>query len=94
MIKFIALSVLLMAFFSCNQTKQQFLSADQREWLREEAKHQLSGCQITAHDGTILYTPDGEGNYAALWTRDFGYMVENAIELMPPKHVKSALLYL
>jgi hypothetical protein len=49
---------------------------------------------VRASDGTWLYTPDGKGNYRALWTRDFAYMVENAGELMPPGEVEAALRYL
>jgi hypothetical protein len=64
------------------------------EWLKAEAVRQLSGCKITAHDRTILYTPDGEGNYEALWTRDFSYMVENVFDLIPTDQILAAIKYL
>ena len=91
--------VILVFFFvfslCCQRTDQNtFLSQDKVSWLKQEAARQLQGCQRTGHDGTILYTPDGEGNYAALWTRDFYYMVGNAFELMPQDHIKKAILYL
>jgi hypothetical protein len=41
-----------------------------------------------------MYTPDGKGNYAALWTRDFAYMVENAGDLMPLDHIEACIRYL
>lgn len=38
-----------------------------------------------------MFTPDGKGNYRALWTRDFAYMVENAGDLMDAAEVEAAL---
>lgn len=69
------------------------IEADLR-WLTEATRKQLKGCQLKAHDGTVLYTPDGKGNYAALWTRDFAYMVENAGDLMPTEHIEACIRYL
>lgn len=63
-------------------------------WLTAKTRELLAGCQVTAADGTVLYTPDGQGNYRALWTRDFAYMVENAGDLLPPEHVEAGLRYL
>lgn len=54
----------------------------------------LKGCIINAFDGTKLYFPDGVGNYPALWTRDFAYMVENAVDLIPSKDVKDGIEYI
>lgn len=54
----------------------------------------LAGCQVAAHDGTQLFTPDGKGNYRALWTRDFAYMVEHAGDLMAPADIEAAIRYL
>ena len=51
-------------------------------YLERATKELLDGCLIKASDGTPLYTPDGQGQYAALWTRDFASMVENAGYLM------------
>jgi hypothetical protein len=34
------------------------------------------------------------GNYRALWTRDFAYMVENAGDLIPLEHIESGIRYL
>jgi hypothetical protein len=45
--------------------------AEKIRYLTETARKLLQGCQVKAQDGTVLYTPDGRGNYAALWTRDF-----------------------
>jgi len=63
-------------------------------WLRERTSRLLAGCQVTATDGTKLFTPDGKGNYRALWTRDFAYMVENAGDLISPRNVEAALRFL
>lgn len=70
------------------------VSAGDIAWLDAEARRQLHGCVITARDGTPLYTPDGQAHYAALWTRDFAYMVENASDLIPRDHIRSGILYL
>lgn len=64
------------------------------EFLTQQARLLLKGCQVPAKDGTSLYTPDGKGNYKALWTRDFTYMVENAGDLMPPDQVEACIKYL
>ena len=63
-------------------------------WLRNKTRQLLVGCRVQANDGTWLYTPDGKGNYRALWTRDFAYMVENAGDLMPRDEVEACLRYL
>lgn len=62
--------------------------------LSEASARLLVGCRVRADDGTVLYTPDGEGNYPALWTRDFAYMVEYAGDLIPAEHVEACLRYL
>lgn len=79
---------------SCSKPKGDLLTGQQRHWLQSEARRQLQGCTITAANGAKLFTPDGEGHYAALWTRDFAYMVENAYELLNPDDVKKAIAYL
>ena len=63
-------------------------------FLSESSHQLLHGCRVRADDGTWLYTPDGKGNYRALWTRDFAYMVENAGDLMPREEVEACLRYL
>lgn len=63
-------------------------------WLEEATRSELAGCRIIAHDGTVLFTPDGLGHYGALWTRDFAYMVENAWPLLDPAEVRAAAEYL
>lgn len=60
-------------------------------WLEQTTRTLLVGCRVPADDGTWLYTPDGKGNYRALWTRDFAYMVQNAGDLLPPREVEAAL---
>ncbi|MBZ0286154.1 MAG: hypothetical protein K8I30_00965, partial [Anaerolineae bacterium] len=67
---------------------------DIQAWMDEAARDLLHRCQVTAHDGTILFTPDGSANYRALWTRDFSYMVENAGDLLDPQAVRAAVAYL
>ena len=63
-------------------------------WLTETAQNLLKGCQTRAHDGTVLYTPDGRAHYAALWTRDFAYMVEHTADLIPPEHLEACIRYI
>lgn len=46
------------------------------EWIVEEAKRLVDKSMLKASDGTVLFRPDGGGNYNALWTRDFCYMLE------------------
>ena len=67
-----------------------FPSADVT-WLTAQTRELLRGCQVRANDGTSLYTPDGHGNYRALWTRDFAYLVESAGELIPPTDIRACL---
>jgi hypothetical protein len=62
--------------------------------LESAARQELDGCRVIAHDGTVLFTPDGQGNYGALWTRDFAYMVEGAGDLIDPPEVRAAIVYL
>ncbi len=68
--------------------------ADAEQYLTEQSRKLLAGCQLAAHDGTRLYTPDGEGHYHALWTRDFAYMVEYAGDLISPKDLVAGCEYL
>ena len=63
-------------------------------WLEDRARLLVAGCRVQADDGTVLFTPDGKGNYRALWTRDFAYMVENAGDLLDPGQVEAAIRYL
>lgn len=51
----------------------------------------LKGCQIPSNMGVTLYTPDGLGNYRALWTRDFYYMVEYAKDLIDDRDVEACI---
>jgi len=54
----------------------------------------LEGCKVKGAGGTWIHTPDGVGNYKALWTRDFCYMVEYAGDLMDPDEIKASIYYL
>jgi hypothetical protein len=63
-------------------------------WLETQARQEIAGCRRTATDGTLLFTPDGQGNYGALWTRDFAYAVENAYHLLLPEEVRAGICYL
>ena len=63
-------------------------------FLEDAAKKLLEGSILKASDGTPLYTPDGKAHYAALWTRDFASMVENAGDLMPKENIEKCIDYL
>ena len=64
------------------------------QWIKEETKKLLNGCIVKSGSGINMYTPDGVGNYCALWTRDFTYMVENAIDLIPSEDIENGINYL
>jgi len=87
-------STALLAMPRVGATGQEPTDADRIRFLEATARKLLQGCRVTAKDGTTLYTPDGKGNYRALWTRDFAYMVENAGDLMPGTDVEACLRYL
>ncbi len=70
------------------------LSNQDVKWMREATKKQLQGCRVKGADGTWMHTPDGVGNYKALWTRDFYYMVEYAGDLIDPMEIKASINYL
>ena len=57
------------------------------ETLTKLSAELLRGCEKTAPDGTVLFTPDGVGNYDALWVRDFAYMTEYVGDLMGEKAI-------
>lgn len=70
------------------------LSENQINWMREATIQQLKGCRVKGAGGTWIHTPDGVGNYKALWTRDSYYMVEYAGDLMDPNEIKASIYYL
>ncbi|MEQ9286122.1 MAG: hypothetical protein RIG77_04390 [Cyclobacteriaceae bacterium] len=70
------------------------ISDDKIAWMKEATLKQLHGCRVKGANGTWIHTPDGVGNYKALWTRDSYYMVEYAGDLMDPKEIKASIYYL
>ena len=64
------------------------------DWLREATEKQLLGCRVQGNEGVWLHTPDGVGNYKALWTRDIQYIVEHAGDLLDPQEIRASILYL
>jgi len=95
---------LIILFMSCNLAISQETTSKQKnpysisekdvQWMLEATIQQLSGCRIQGENGIWIHTPDGVGNYKALWTRDFYYMVEYAADLMDPKEIKESIHYL
>lgn len=73
---------------------QYSLSEKSVQWMREATIQQLSGCRVEGKNGIWIHTPDGVGNYKALWTRDFYYMVEYAADLMDPREIKASIHYI
>lgn len=59
--------------------------------LTAHASALIEACKKEAFDGTILFTPDGVGNYDALWVRDFGYMTEYCGDLMDPEEIRRCI---
>jgi len=88
------LSALFLTFGSVVVSAAETPASPDTLWLTDTARQLIQGCRVPAADGTVLYTPDGKGNYRALWTRDFTYMVENAGDLMPAAEVEAAIRYL
>jgi hypothetical protein len=70
------------------------LSKDDTRWMRDATLRQLKGCRVEGAGGVWIHTPDGVGNYKALWTRDYYYMVEYAGDLMDPEEIKASINYL
>lgn len=70
-----------------------WLDAQDIEWLTEAARRQIAGCRKRAIDGTLLFTPDGVGNYDAHWTRDFYYMTQ-VFDLLDTQEVRAGIQYL
>jgi len=64
------------------------------EVLLGKAEECLAGCREVAHDGTVIFRPDGSGHYNGMWTRDFCYMVEGAGQLMDRDEALAAIDYL
>lgn len=62
--------------------------------IRNITEKLLLGGRIRAQDGTILYTPDGRGFYAALWVRDFAYSLQSAGEMIPREDMKGAIEFI
>lgn len=77
-----------------SQNNPYGLSEKQVNWMREATIQQLIGSRVKGAGDTWIYTPDGVGNYKALWTRDSYYMVEYAGDLMDPKEIKASIYYL
>ncbi len=70
------------------------LSAEKVQWMKKATLEQLQGSRVEGAGGTWIHTPDGVGNYKALWTRDYYYMVEYAGDLMDPEEIKASIYYL
>ncbi len=62
--------------------------------FERHARESLQAVRNLADDGTPLYFPDGSGNYPALWTRDFCYMVEGAGQFIPSEEILGCIDYL
>ena len=63
-------------------------------YLREHARKQLEGCTRLTTSGISILTPDGMGNYDALWARDFAYMAEYAGDLISTERLREGVEYL
>ncbi len=66
---------------------------DSLQWMEKTARQSIKGCQKQADNGITIYTPDGVGNYGALWTRDFYYMLQ-IFDGFDQDKVKEAIQYL
>ena len=57
---------------------------DTYDRLRALAAELLDGARTTTPDGTVIFRPDGGGNYDGVWLRDFCYTVEGLGDLIDP----------
>ncbi|MEM3079443.1 MAG: hypothetical protein QXF21_03915 [Thermoproteota archaeon] len=60
----------------------------------KEAGKLVGKCLLKASVGTTLFRPDGGGNYNALWTRDFCYMLEGLSGFIQHEDAVNAYLYI
>src|SRR3990172_13093499 len=70
------------------------ISRDSYDSLVRLTTQTLAACRHEAADGAPIYYPDASGHYAALWTRDFCYLIEGAAQLLDPKDVLTGIDYL
>lgn len=70
------------------------ISRDSYDRLADMTRQVLAGCRHEAKNGTPIYFPDGSGHYAALWTRDFCYMVEGAGQFIPAEEILAGIDFL
>ena len=62
--------------------------------IESKVKKIINNACLYSKSGIKMFTPDGQGRYAALWTRDFSYMVEDAGEFIPLNEIKAGISYL
>lgn len=86
------LFILLNLFLPTKQS--QSIDKEDISFLELKAEEYIKGCVIQSNSGINLYTPDGKGNYKALWTRDFSYMVRYAGQYIPDSDLKACIEYL
>lgn len=66
----------------------------EKQMLTNLSRGLLAACRKTAFDGTVIFTPDGTGNYDALWVRDFAYMAEYAGDLIQPEEIRRCIEFI
>ncbi|MFV0397428.1 MAG: hypothetical protein ACK5JU_05380, partial [Bacteroidales bacterium] len=86
------LFILLNLFLPTKQS--QSIDKEDISFLELKAEEYIKGCVIQSNSGINLYTPDGKGNYKALWTRDFSYMVRYTGQYIPDSDLKACIEYL
>lgn len=64
------------------------------QYLTELSARLIRQSEKTAENGVTLFTPDGVGNYDALWTRDFSYMVEYCGDLFADDQIRDCIEFL
>ncbi len=62
--------------------------------IEQHTRQSLQACRVLAENGTAIYIPDASGNYPALLTRDFCFMVEGAGHLMPRAEILGCIDYI
>lgn len=64
------------------------------ETMTEISARLLNACKKKAYNGTMIFTPDGVGNYDALWVRDFAYMTEYCGDIMENGDIKRCIEFI
>lgn len=79
---------------SINPPAARLSYVDSAAWLRSQLPGLIGSGRRVATDGSVVYIPDGQGAYPAVWIRDFAITVEAAPGIVPPADIRDGFEYL